>query len=98
LLFDGLRASLAPVDEPLFRAVHRQRIEMDWKFGAGEGIRTPDPNLGKTAPGALTGGFPRILEGFCATKRGPVRFSFPGSCVTEHLGTTYSSAAAARFR
>jgi len=20
---------------------------MDWKFGAGEGIRTPDPNLGK---------------------------------------------------
>ena len=47
LLFDGLRASFAPVDEPLFRAVHRQRIEMDWKFGAGEGIRTPDPNLGK---------------------------------------------------
>jgi len=20
---------------------------MNWKFGAGEGIRTPDPNLGK---------------------------------------------------
>ena len=37
----------APVDEPSFRAVPRQRIEMNWKFGAGEGIRTPDPNLGK---------------------------------------------------
>ena len=47
LLFDGLRASFAPVDEPFFRAVHWQRIEMNWKFGAGEGIRTPDPNLGK---------------------------------------------------
>jgi integrase len=47
LLFERLRASFAPVDEPLFRAVYRQRVEIDWKFGAGEGIRTPDPNLGK---------------------------------------------------
>ena len=47
LLFEKLRASFAPVDEPFFRAVHRQDIEIDWKFGAGEGIRTPDPNLGK---------------------------------------------------
>jgi len=38
--------NLAPVDEPLFRAVRQQRIDIDWKFGAGEGIRTPDPNLG----------------------------------------------------
>src|SRR5262245_41764612 len=43
LLFQKLRAR----DEPLFRAVRRQRIEIDWQFGAGEGIRTPDPNLGK---------------------------------------------------
>jgi hypothetical protein len=47
LLFEKLRASFAPVDEPLFRAVPRHRLEIDWKFGAGEGIRTPDPNLGK---------------------------------------------------
>jgi integrase len=47
LLFEKLRASFAPVDDPFFRAVHRQRVEIDWKFGAGEGIRTPDPNLGK---------------------------------------------------
>src|SRR4051794_25288205 len=39
--------SFAPVDEPFFRAVRRQRIEIDRQFGAGEGIRTPDPNLGK---------------------------------------------------
>ena len=54
LLFDRLRASSAPVDEPFFRAVHRQRIEIDWKFGAGEGIRTPDPNLGKGQPQAVS--------------------------------------------
>jgi hypothetical protein len=47
LLFERLRASFAPVDVPLFRAVYRQRFDMNWKFGAGEGIRTPDPNLGK---------------------------------------------------
>ena len=47
LLFDRLRASFAPVDEPFFRPVHRQIIDIDWKSGAGEGIRTPDPNLGK---------------------------------------------------
>jgi integrase len=47
LLFEKLRASFAPVDEPLFRAVRQQRIDLDWRFGAGEGIRTPDPNLGK---------------------------------------------------
>jgi integrase len=47
LLFEKLRASFAPVDDPLFRAVHQQRTEIDWKFGAGEGIRTPDPNLGR---------------------------------------------------
>jgi integrase len=41
------RTRFAPVDEPFFRAVRQQRIEIDWKFGAGEGIRTPDPNLGK---------------------------------------------------
>ena len=32
---------------PFFRAVHRQDIDFDEKFGAGEGIRTLDPNLGK---------------------------------------------------
>ena len=53
LLFERLRASFAPVDEPFFRAVPRQRIEMNWKFGAGEGIRTPDPNLGKVVPHPL---------------------------------------------
>jgi integrase len=47
LLFGKLRASFAPVDEPFFRAVRQQRIDMTWQFGAGEGIRTPDPNLGK---------------------------------------------------
>ncbi len=47
LLFEKLRASFAPVDEPLFRAVYQQQIDSDWKFGAGDGIRTHDPNLGK---------------------------------------------------
>ena len=47
LLFEKLRASFAPVDEPFFRTVRQQRIDIEWKFGAGEGIRTPDPNLGK---------------------------------------------------
>ena len=47
LLFDKLRASFAPVDKPFFRAVRRQDIEVNWKSGAGEGIRTLDPNLGK---------------------------------------------------
>ncbi|HEY3622811.1 MAG TPA: tyrosine-type recombinase/integrase [Roseiarcus sp.] len=47
LLFERLRASFAPVDDPFFRAVRQQRIEMNYQFGAGEGIRTPDPNLGK---------------------------------------------------
>jgi integrase len=47
LLFDKLRASSAPVDEPFFRGVHQQDIEISWKFGAGDGIRTHDPNLGK---------------------------------------------------
>jgi len=47
LLFEKLRASCAPVDEPFFRAIHRQQLEMNWKSGAGEGIRTLDPNLGK---------------------------------------------------
>jgi integrase len=47
LLFDRLRASFAPVDEPLFTVTHRQNIEFPWKSGAGEGIRTLDPNLGK---------------------------------------------------
>jgi integrase len=47
LLFDGLRASFAPVDEPFFRVSSHQHIDLGWKFGAGEGIRTPDPDLGK---------------------------------------------------
>ena len=47
LLFDKLRASFAPADEPFFRVVHQQHVEFNRKFGAGEGIRTPDPNLGK---------------------------------------------------
>jgi integrase len=47
LLFEKLRASFAPVDEPFFRVLGHQHIDTDWKFGAGEGIRTPDPNLGK---------------------------------------------------
>ena len=46
-LFDALRASRAPVDEPFFRIAHRQRFDFEGKFGAGEGIRTLDPNLGK---------------------------------------------------
>jgi integrase len=46
-LFDALRASRAPVDEPFFRVAHRQRFNFEGKFGAGEGIRTLDPNLGK---------------------------------------------------
>ncbi len=47
LLFDRLRASFAPVDEPFFGTVQRQPLEINWKSGAGEGIRTLDPNLGK---------------------------------------------------
>ena len=47
LLFDGLRASSAPVDDPFFRAATRQDFDFNWKSGAGEGIRTLDPNLGK---------------------------------------------------
>ena len=46
-LFDALRASRAPVDEPFFRVIHRQHFDFEGKFGAGEGIRTLDPNLGK---------------------------------------------------
>ena len=46
-LFDGLRASSAPVDDPFFRAATRQDFDFNWKSGAGEGIRTLDPNLGK---------------------------------------------------
>ena len=46
-LFDALRASCAPVDDPFFRVAHRQRFDFEEKFGAGEGIRTLDPNLGK---------------------------------------------------
>jgi hypothetical protein len=37
----------APVDEPFFRVIHRQHFDFEGKFGAGEGIRTLDPNLGK---------------------------------------------------
>jgi hypothetical protein len=59
---DLLFGSFAPVDEPFFRAVRRQHIEIDWQFGAGEGIRTPDPNLGKTASPAQRGTFPRIRQ------------------------------------
>jgi integrase len=47
LLFDGLRASFAPVDEPFFKGSRYQPIDLIWKSGAGEGIRTLDPNLGK---------------------------------------------------
>ena len=47
LLFDRLRANFAPVDEPFFRSVRPQALISTWKSGAGEGIRTPDPNLGK---------------------------------------------------
>jgi integrase len=47
LLFAGLRANGAPVDEPFFRFVPRQVLDFLWKSGAGEGIRTLDPNLGK---------------------------------------------------
>jgi integrase len=47
MLFEKLRASCAPVDEPLFRTVRQQSIEIEWKCGAGDGIRTHDPNLGK---------------------------------------------------
>jgi integrase len=46
-LFDALRASYAPVDEPFFRVAHGQHFDFEEKFGAGEGIRTLDPNLGK---------------------------------------------------
>ena len=35
------------MDEPFFRVLRQQRVEIDWKFGAGDGIRTHDPNLGK---------------------------------------------------
>ncbi len=47
LLFDELRASYAPVDEVFFKPHHSQRIDVTGIFGAGEGIRTLDPNLGK---------------------------------------------------
>jgi hypothetical protein len=35
------------VDEPFFRVLGHQKIDLELKFGAGEGIRTLDPNLGK---------------------------------------------------
>jgi hypothetical protein len=47
MLFERIRASFAPADEPFFGAVRHQCDGTNWKFGAGEGIRTPDPNLGK---------------------------------------------------
>ena len=47
LLFAELRASFAPVDEVFFTPVHKQVADSIRKFGAGEAIRTPDPNLGK---------------------------------------------------
>ena len=37
-LFDGLRASSAPVDDPFFRAATPQPLIPFWKSGAGEGI------------------------------------------------------------
>jgi Phage integrase family len=49
VLFEKIRASFAPVDEPFFRVIHQHRVDIEWNFGAGEGIRTPDPNLGKVA-------------------------------------------------
>jgi hypothetical protein len=39
--------SFAPVDEPFFKGPLFQPIDLTWKFGAGDGIRTHDPNLGK---------------------------------------------------
>ena len=47
LLFDRLRATFAPVDEPFFKVLGHQHVDLNCNFGAGEGIRTPDPNLGK---------------------------------------------------
>jgi integrase len=46
-LFDELRASFAPVDKVFFKPVQKQDTDSILKFGAGEAIRTPDPNLGK---------------------------------------------------
>ena len=47
LLFAELRANLAPVDEVFFKSVPANPSEDIRKFGAGDAIRTRDPNLGK---------------------------------------------------
>jgi integrase len=64
LLFERLRASFAPVDDPFFRVLGHQRIDADWNFGAGDGIRTHDPNLGNL-PTAFVDALDSANDGIC---------------------------------
>ena len=54
-------ANFAPVDEVFFTPVHKQVTDSILNFGAGEAIRTPDPNLGKVPEGS-TPGYPTLSD------------------------------------
>jgi hypothetical protein len=58
LLFDELRASFAPVDEVFFKPHHSQHADFFRESGAGDAIRTRDPNLGKGRIAVI----PTVLE------------------------------------
>ena len=78
LLFERLCANSAPVNEPFFRVVPRQRTDFIWKSGAGEGIRTPDPNLGKVKTISFQM-LPRRLQMFLGIDRQTNSDAFFGS-------------------